>query len=42
MGGSLDDSASAESVVVDASGRVVAAGFAGPAPSDSFTLWMQR
>ena len=31
-GGSLNDSASAESVVVDANGRVVTAGLAGPGP----------
>jgi hypothetical protein len=31
-GGSFDDSASAESIVVDASGLVVTAGFAGPGP----------
>jgi hypothetical protein len=31
-GGSLDDGASAESVVVDASGLVVTAGYAGPGP----------
>jgi len=31
-GGSLNDSASAESVVVDANGLVVTAGFAGPGP----------
>jgi hypothetical protein len=33
-GGSLNDSASAESVVVDAGGLVVTAGFAGPGPYD--------